>query len=242
MAGTTLRPLVGMSFVLQRLHKTRKVIKMHSFLTFTLSCVLFCLVLFGPKRHGNYEMKSSLQYIAVLPPRVFQPWSWKQRIHLKRQCLSTRVEGITSHKRSVTRSLILKNSTFYIPCLDTGTKKYNFPIQHWFFMTETECVHCAVRAEYNSGLFSLNLTRDARVRSQFSSSEICSGRWGNGTGFFPTTSALPCQYHSTDAPFWSSAIGCSYQIDKQANSGNIPKSSSSSEIGDSWLKKVLSCL
>jgi len=33
--------------------------------------------------------------------------------------------------------------------------------------------------------FSLNLTRDARVRSQFSSSEICSGRWGKGQVSLP---------------------------------------------------------
>jgi hypothetical protein len=32
-------------------------------------------------------------------------------------------------------------------------------------------------------------------------------------------------------------------MDKQANSGNIPKSSASLEIGEHWLKKeVLSCL
>jgi hypothetical protein len=41
------------------------------------------------------------------------------------------------------------------------------------------------------------LTAEARIRARVNPCGICGGQSGTGTGFSPSSSAVPCQYHST---------------------------------------------
>jgi hypothetical protein len=59
------------------------------------------------------------------------------------------------------------------------------------------------------------LTAEVWVRSQVSPSEICGAQSGIVTGFSPSTSVFPCQYHSTSGSYSSiyvtDAVWC-YQL------------------------------
>jgi hypothetical protein len=66
----------------------------------------------------------------------------------------------------------------------------------------------------------LPLAVEARVRSQFSSCEICGGQSGTETGFSPSTSIFPCQYHSKSVPYSSSSTCYCFQKNKRAKPGN----------------------
>jgi hypothetical protein len=82
---------------------------------------------------------------------------------------------------------------------------------------------------------------EAQFRSQASPCEICDGPGGTGRHLFPSTSVLPCQYHSASAPYSSSYSSCPYQKDKSSKSGNFAKSIALSEIGEHWIESTFTC-
>jgi hypothetical protein len=43
-------------------------------------------------------------------------------------------------------------------------------------------------------------TPEARVRSRVGLCGICGGQIGSATGFYPSISVFPCQFHSTGDP------------------------------------------
>jgi len=83
------------------------------------------------------------------------------------------------------------------------------------------------------------VTAQTQVRSHANRCVTCGGQRATGTGVTPTTLVSPCHYHSTNAPLSSSSTHCSYQNDKRAKPGNLPKIYALSEIGENWLEKCL---
>ena len=76
------------------------------------------------------------------------------------------------------------------------------------FITETECVYCAVRTEFwniihttfqAQAVIRRPVTAEARVRSRSSTGGICGGHSVNGTDFSLSTSAFSCQCIVTNA-------------------------------------------
>jgi hypothetical protein len=137
-------------------------------------------------------------------------------------------------------------------------KQLLFPITvlNWHvFITETESVYCAVRAEcliifqgdfrrlvrraIAQAVSRRPLTLEAWVEFQVGPCEICGGQSGTGTGF--ATLVFPCQYNSINAPYPSSSSCCCYQKNKRANPRNPPTRSALSEIEEHWKEKYLVC-
>ena len=59
------------------------------------------------------------------------------------------------------------------------------------------------------------LAAEAPDRLQASTCEDCGEQSGTETGFPPRISVVPCQYYSTNAPYWSASASCSYWTDGQ---------------------------
>jgi hypothetical protein len=68
---------------------------------------------------------------------------------------------------------------------------------------------------------SRSFTMENRVRSRVSPFGICGGLNDTLTCFSPSMSVLPCQYHSTNARYWSLSSRCFYHKNKNAKSGNL---------------------
>ena len=76
------------------------------------------------------------------------------------------------------------------------------------------------------------VTAQTHVISQIIRCVTCGAQSAAGTGVSPTTLGFPCHYHSTDAPLSSSSTRCSYQKDKRAKPGKLPKNYALSETLD----------
>lgn len=56
---------------------------------------------------------------------------------------------------------------------------------------------------FDQAVRSRTLTADALVQFRTSPCDICGRQSDNGTGFAPSASDFPCQYHCTDSPYSS---------------------------------------
>ena len=92
---------------------------------------------------------------------------------------------------------------------------------------------CLLRGTSLSFKYSLILV----LISQVSPCENYGGQSDTGRGFSPSNSVFPCQYHSIIAPYSSSSTCDSYQKDKRAKPGDLPKRNVLSEIGKQWVEK-----
>jgi hypothetical protein len=68
------------------------------------------------------------------------------------------------------------------------------------FVTLVSCTRALFGRAVAQAVSRRSLTAEARVRSQVSSCGICSGQSDTRTGFSPSISVFPCQFHSTGAP------------------------------------------
>jgi len=64
---------------------------------------------------------------------------------------------------------------------------------------------------------------------------IYGGQSGTAADLTANTPALPCQYHSTNAPY-SSSTRCSCQ-DNRAKRWNLPNSNALLANGENWIEK-----
>jgi hypothetical protein len=101
-------------------------------------------------------------------------------------------------------------------------------------------------ARYGLGLLSIvqdiadafsrrHRTAESLVRSQVSPCEICVGKIGTGTKFSLSTSGFPVVIPSIHEG--SLSVCYSYQRDKRAKPGNLPKSNALSEVRERWVER-----
>ena len=114
-----------------------------------------------------------------------------------------------------------------------------YSINWLVFITETESVYFAVRTgslyviQANRRLLALPWLRRCSVAwchsgdaglSQVIPFDICCAQSGTGKSFPASISVFHCQYHSISVPHSPLFLYRSYQKDKRAKSGNLPKS------------------
>jgi hypothetical protein len=80
------------------------------------------------------------------------------------------------------------------------------------------------------------LTTEARFRSQTNTYEFCGAESSTATGFSPSTSLFPFQYHSTSAPYSSSTTRY-FQQTKRRNQANNAKSNALFNIKEHRIEK-----
>ena len=139
-----------------------------------------------------------------------------------------------------TASLTFNNSTFsphsVFMCfvwISEQTAIISLYSINWLvFITETTCVYCAVRTVYfysidanpclqslaiAQAVIRLPVTVVTQILSQAVPSKLCRGQICPFTGFSPSFSVLPCQCHSTNAPYSTS----SNAVTKRTNGLNL---------------------
>jgi hypothetical protein len=79
---------------------------------------------------------------------------------------------------------------------------------------------------------------EARARSQANPCNIYVEQNSTVTVLSPSTLVLPCQYHSTNAPYSSSSTSCAHHKDKWAKPGKRPKCKTLWEIGKHRIKST----
>jgi hypothetical protein len=116
-----------------------------------------------------------------------------------------------------------------------------YSINWLVFITETECVYCAVRAEYlntySSGRFYSSASH-GRGQDSIPGQSIWYLYWTqwHWDRFLFLCFGFPSRYHSTNVTYSSTC--CCYQ-DKRTKPDNVPKSYTLSEIGKHLTKEML---